>query len=414
MITFPLPGFNQIRDVELRMAARRQAAEIKEQNAKAEKAGYEANDVRREQGYVFLDRTVPFIDGPATFNAALRKLLSVDPDAAEFVPNVYSPPNAQRLQEFVSNRRKSVQVIGGVPTLLNENTGVASELGIRKFNAAPSQGSRDTVSLPAGVQPPTQAQIGALAPSLGGTPATPQMGMDPANMAAGTPADVGAMQSGVPGQRLPVAGGANFQSLGPAGGPLPASQVIAERQAAAASAAATAKGQETRAVESAKNQVSSEERRRGAAEVLAALSDPAIETLIMGSTSGYAERALAGAYGTATGSATSGMENIGQLKTIGSQLVTQVLGGKLGGGISNADVDLIKEGVADIGNPLVPANQRLSAFRQLLKNLEMISTGKPLSIASPARDRSPAVGSVENGYRFKGGDPSKPSSWEKM
>jgi hypothetical protein len=229
-------GFNKIADVEVRMAARRQAAEIKEQNAKAEKAGYEANDVRRAQGYVFLDRTVPFIDGPATYNAALRKLLSVDPDAAEFVPNVYSPPNAQKLQEFVSTRRKSVLTIGGVPTLLNENTGVASELGIRKFDAAPSQGSRDTVSLPAGVQPPTQAQIGALAPSLGGTPATPQMGLDSARMAAGTPADVGAMQSGVPGQRLPVAGGANFQSLGSAGGPLPASQVIAE-QAKAKSAA---------------------------------------------------------------------------------------------------------------------------------------------------------------------------------
>jgi len=222
-------GFNQISDVELRMAARRQSAEIKEQNAKAEKAGYEANDVRRAQGYVFLDRTVPFIDGPATFNAALKKLLSVDPAAAEFVPNVYSPPNAQRLQEFVSTRRKSVQTIGGVPTLLNENTGVANELGIRNFNASTSPAGFNTISLPAGVQPPTRAQIGQFTPAeYGGVLATPQMGLDPARMAAGTPSDVGAMQSGIPGQRLPVAGGANFQSLGPT----PASQFVAGREAA--------------------------------------------------------------------------------------------------------------------------------------------------------------------------------------
>lgn len=228
-------GFNQISDVELRMAARRQSAEIKEQNAKAEKAGYEANDVRRAQGYVFLDRTVPFIDGPATFNAALKKLLSVDPAAAEFVPNVYSPPNAQRLQEFVSTRRKSVQTIGGVPTLLNENTGVANELGIRNFGASTSSAGPNTISLPAGVQPPTRAQIGQFTPAeYGGVLATPQMGMDPARMAAGTPADVGAMQSGMPGQRLPVAGDANFAPAATPtqGGPIPASQFVAERQAA--------------------------------------------------------------------------------------------------------------------------------------------------------------------------------------
>jgi hypothetical protein len=228
-------GFNQIPDVEVRMAARRQAAEIKEQNAKAEKAGYEANDVRRAQGYVFLDRTVPFIDGPATFNAALKKLLSVDPDAAEFVPNVYSPPNAQKLQEFVSTRRKSVQTIGGVPTLLNENTGVANELGIRNFGASTSPAGPNTISLPAGVQPPTRAQIGQFTPAeYGGVLATPQMGMDPARMAAGTPADVGAMQSGVPGQRLPVAGDANFAPAATPtqGGPTPASQFVAGREAA--------------------------------------------------------------------------------------------------------------------------------------------------------------------------------------
>jgi hypothetical protein len=60
------------------------------------------------------------------------------------------------------------------------------------------------------------------------------MGLDPTRMAAGTPADVGAMQSGMPGQRLPVAGDSNFAPAATPtqGGPIPASQFVAERQAA--------------------------------------------------------------------------------------------------------------------------------------------------------------------------------------
>lgn len=40
-------------------------------------------------------------------------------------------------------------------------------------------------------------------------------------------------------------------------------------------------------------------------------------------------------------------------------------------------------------------------------------TGEPVPM-SPSSGKGPSVGTVDGGYRFKGGDPSKPESWEKV
>jgi hypothetical protein len=216
-------GFNQIPEVDVRMAARDRMAQTSKLLSEAEKAGMETNGVKRAIAYDMLDRAGDGITGPREYGIYLNKILKVEPNAADLLPRDYNPRNAQQLRDFVGDRKRVTELVGGVPTVGLAGSPIRREVGVERF-------------LPAGVAPPTQAQVGALAPSLGGVLATPQMGMDPARMAAGTPADVGAMQSGMPGQRLPVAGGANFQSLGSAGGPLPASQVIAE-QATAKSAA---------------------------------------------------------------------------------------------------------------------------------------------------------------------------------
>jgi hypothetical protein len=216
-------GFNQIPEVDVRMAARDRMVQTRKLLSEAEKAGMETAGVQRAITYDMLDRAGEGIIGPREYGIYLNKILKVEPNAADLLPRDYNPRNAQQLRDFVGDRKRVTELVGGVPTVGLAGSPIRREVGVERF-------------LPAGVVPPTQAQIGALAPSLGGTPATPQMGLDPANMAAGTPADVGAMQSGVPGQRLPVAGGANFQSLGPAGGPIPASQAIAEQAKAKSTA----------------------------------------------------------------------------------------------------------------------------------------------------------------------------------
>lgn len=174
-------------------------------------------------------------------------------------------------------------------------------------------------------------------------------------------------------------------------------------EAAALGPRAAAEAEKTRAVETAKGDVGSEARRRGATEVLNVLSDPGIEKLIQKSTSGYLQRGAAGTIASLTGVATSGMENIGQLETIAGDITMRLLGGKLGAGISNKDVELIQGTLADIGNPNKPANQRLAAFRQLKKNLESIASGKPIQIAPGSASGSAAGGEVDMSNPLLGG-----------
>jgi hypothetical protein len=57
----------------------------------------------------------------------------------------------------------------------------------------------------------------------------------------------------------------------------------------------------------------------------------------------------------------------------------------------------------------------LESNRAALNNLENMLTGKgkPTS-GTPAAPKAPAVGTVQNGYKFKGGDPANQNNWEKV
>ena len=198
---------------------------------------------------------------------------------------------------------------------------------------------------------------------------------------------------------------ATFNAARAAGAATPpsATPIIGDREAPASpglSPKAAVAGEKKTAELQAADTVAGEARKKGVGEVLKALDNPEIEKLIRRSTSGIVERGFA-AIPRALGQSTSGMEAIGQLDTIAGDLTLRLLNGKLGAGISNADVELIKNTLADVGNSLKPANERLAAFRQLKKNLESVVSGKPIEVVPGSAD----VGAVDKSNPLLGDMP---------
>jgi hypothetical protein len=103
--------------------------------------------------------------------------------------------------------------------------------------------------------------------------------------------------------------------------------------------------------------------------------DP-VSDLIKNSTSGAVEHLGAQAVG-AFGHATPGMENIGKLKTIVSDMVLQLTGGGLGNQVSDADRQFIIERVGDLANPDVPADQRLAAWEAVKQRMANVLGVQP-------------------------------------
>lgn len=104
--------------------------------------------------------------------------------------------------------------------------------------------------------------------------------------------------------------------------------------------------------------------------------DP-IAPLIKGSTSGPIQHIGAEGYGAVTGHATEGMQNIGKLQTIVSDMVLQLTGGGLGNQISNADREFIQQRVGNLADPNIPADQRLAAWQQVKDRMGNILGIKP-------------------------------------
>jgi hypothetical protein len=115
--------------------------------------------------------------------------------------------------------------------------------------------------------------------------------------------------------------------------------------------------------------------------------------------------------------ATPGMENIGSLNTVAGELRKTIE--RSPGPQSDKDVALAALDAADISNPNIPYNQRMKGFLEFTRIIKEradalgvdpkeigidvdIETGKKLS-----------QGHKEDGYTFKGGDPSDPKNWEK-
>lgn len=181
-----------ISDPEIRMAVRDRLAQSREIMARAQRAGLELEGVQNAVSLDFLDRALDGIDNPRSFNAAYNKALKIFPDLPDFVSNEFNKTNIDRFADLVRSRSATIQDVNGVPFLRRPGSAV-----LRETTIAPA-------SLPTGNL--AAVSPGAVADSDVAT-----------RIAAGTPIDVGAMPSGIPGQRLPAAGEPGFVSFVPAG-----------------------------------------------------------------------------------------------------------------------------------------------------------------------------------------------------
>lgn len=75
---------------------------------------------------------------------------------------------------------------------------------------------------------------------------------------------------------------------------------------------------------------------------------------------------------------------------------------------SNFDVMNYQKMAADVGNRSLPIEDRMAA----LQGLELLQ--QKYAGGAPAAPSAPQAGVIEDGYRFKGGNPANPNSWEKV
>jgi hypothetical protein len=126
-------------------------------------------------------------------------------------------------------------------------------------------------------------------------------------------------------------------------------------------------------------------------------NDP-VANLIKRSTSGAIEAVGAELVGAIPesigGGATEGAQAIGELQTIAAKLTNDLLGGKLGTGISNEDRKMIERLVGDIANPYIAADKRLAAWRRV-KQIQASYLGAP---STPVQKRIVRTG-THNGRR---------------
>ena len=106
-----------------------------------------------------------------------------------------------------------------------------------------------------------------------------------------------------------------------------------------------------------------------------------VSLMLPESTSGWVQRKGSEIYGGVTGKSTEGQKVLGKLESRASKLVLNLLGGKLGAGISNPDREFMLKAVGDIGNADLPSDKRLSAWKDLMLRMKAAAGVVPANIA---------------------------------
>jgi hypothetical protein len=113
------------------------------------------------------------------------------------------------------------------------------------------------------------------------------------------------------------------------------------------------------------------------------------------------------------GKATEGSIAIGQLQPIAD--LSLKLAPRFEGPQSDADTKSYKEASANVANPKLPVAVRKAAaatvLRILKKRQAQFGAQGPDGAVAPAA-AAPAVGTIEDNHRFKGGDPADSKNWE--
>jgi hypothetical protein len=146
-----------------------------------------------------------------------------------------------------------------------------------------------------------------------------------------------------------------------------------------ATARAIAESRITAAGDKAKAKSSPADTREAARKALliAGVTDKTdeMENLISKSTSGGLQKSVAGLKEWVTGEGTSGQEAIGKLATKANAITFDLLNGKLGAGISNADVAFLQSTLGAVADSTKSANVRLAAWKSAKARLQAIANG---------------------------------------
>lgn len=156
-------------------------------------------------------------------------------------------------------------------------------------------------------------------------------------------------------------------------------------------------------------------RLRDAEETLAVLEEA---LPLLNTATGSGAGALRDAGAAFVGRATEGAKSNASLRVLATRLTAKVP--RFEGPQSDKDVAEYKAAAGDLANEKLPVEIRLAAGETLRrlsqKAVEQAQAGGQLGGGrqggAPARGR-PQPGVVEDGYRFRGGDPADPANWER-